>query len=346
MKNFKIKHINISENHPPPLIAEIGINHGGSLKVAKKMAKLAINNGADIVKHQSHVIDDEMSKEADAFKISYINQSIYNIMKKCALSKDDEAELKNYVEKDLKAVFISTPFSRAAANFLYDLNVPAFKIGSGECNNYPLIEHIAKFKKPIILSTGMNNLQSISKSVKIINKFKTPLIIMHTTNSYPCPDENINLNCIKTLQNFSKKYHIGFSDHSTGELAIQSSVLLGARILEKHFTDSLKRPGPDIKCSMDPKMCKIISKNIKRIFLMRKNIKELQSVEKEVSKFAFASVCTTVPIKKGERLTKKNIWLKRPGTGDFLADSYKSLLNKIAKKNIKKNTQIKKKDIV
>ena len=258
MTNIKIKNINISENYPPPLIAEIGINHGGSLKIAKKMAKLAIFNGADIIKHQSHVIDDEMSKEADAFKVSYIDQSIYKIIKKCALSMDDEAELKNYVEKELKAVFISTPFSRAAANFLYELDVPAFKIGSGECNNYPLIEHIAKFKKPMILSTGMNDLKSISKSVKIIKKFKTPLVIMHTTNSYPCPDENINLNSIKTLQNFFKNnFHIGFSDHSIGELAIQSSVLLGARILEKHFTDSLKRPGPDIKCSMDPKMCKI-----------------------------------------------------------------------------------------
>ncbi|OUU62655.1 MAG: hypothetical protein CBC22_03960 [Alphaproteobacteria bacterium TMED62] len=346
MINIKIKHINISETNPPPLIAEIGINHGGSLKVAKRMAKLAITNGADIVKHQSHIIDDEMSEEADAFKVSYIDQSIYNIMKRCALSMDDEAKLKNYVEKDLKAVFISTPFSRAAANFLYELDVPAFKIGSGECNNYPLVEHIAKFKKPIILSTGMNDVKSISKSVNIINKFKAPLVIMHTTNSYPCPDESINLNCIKTLQLFFKnKFHIGFSDHSVGEIAIQSSVLLGARILEKHFTDSLKRPGPDIECSMDPKMCKVISKNIKRIFLMRKSIKELQSVEKEVSKFAFASVCTTTSIKKGEKLTKKNIWVKRPGTGDYLADSYNSLLNKTVKNNIKPNTQIKKKDI-
>ena len=109
----------------------------------------------------------------------------------------------------------------------------------------------------MILSTGMNDLKSISKSVKIINKYKTPLVIMHTTNSYPCPDENINLNCINTLQSFFKnKFYIGFSDHSIGEIAIQSSVLLGARVLEKHFTDSLKRPGPDIECSMDLKCVK------------------------------------------------------------------------------------------
>ena len=346
MINVKIKNINISEDNPPPLIAEIGINHGGSLKLAKKMAKMAVISGADIIKHQSHIIDDEMSEEADKFKISYINKSIYNIMKECALSKVDEANLKKYVENDLNSVFISTPFSRAAANFLYELNVPAFKIGSGECNNYPLIEHIAKFKKPIILSTGMNDLQSISKSVDIIKKQKTPLILMHTTNSYPCPDKNVNLNCIEVLQSFFKnKFHVGYSDHSVGELAIQSSVILGARILEKHFTDSLKRPGPDIECSMDPKMCRVIKKNIKRVFYMRKNNKNIQSVEREVSKFAFASVCSISFIKKGEKLTKNNIWVKRPGTGDFLADSYKFLLGKKAKNDIRKNTQIRKKDI-
>ena len=347
MKNIKIKNINISYDSPPPLIAEIGINHGGSLKLAKKMAKLAVASGADIIKHQCHIIDDEMSKEADKFKVSYINKSIYKIMKECALSKVDEAKLKAYVENDLNSVFISTPFSRAAADFLYDLNIPAFKIGSGECNNFPLVEHIAKFKKPIILSTGMNNLESISKSVKIIKKFKTPLILMHTTNSYPCPDKNINLNCIKTLQSFFKnKIHVGYSDHSVGEVAIQSSVILGARILEKHFTDSLKRTGPDIECSMDPRMCKLIKKNIKRSFHMSKNNKNMQSVEKEVSKFAFASVCSISAIKEGEKFTKKNIWVKRPGTGDFLADSYKSLLGQKAKKDIMPNTQIKKKDIV
>lgn len=346
MEKIIIKNLVISENNPPPLIAEIGINHGGSLSLAKKMAKLAVNSGANIIKHQTHIIEDEMSKEADSFKISYVNQSIYEIMKRCALSKENEHNLKEYVEKDLKSIFISTPFSRKAANFLNEIKVPLFKIGSGECNNYPLIEHIAKFKKPIILSTGMNSLESISISVNIIKKYRTPLYLMHTTNSYPCPDKDIGLDCIGILSNhFKNKIPVGYSDHSVGELAIQGAAALGARILEKHFTDSLNRKGPDIECSMDPKMCKNISNSIKRIFYMKKGFKKMAKVEKEVAKFAFASVCSIKPIKKGEKLSKSNIWVKRPGTGDFLAVSYDSLLGKTALKDIKENSQIKKKHI-
>ena len=128
-------------------------------------------------------------------------------------------------------------------------------------------------------------------------------------------------------------------------MAIQGATALGARILEKHFTDSLNRKGPDIECSMDPKMCKNISNSIKRIFYMKKGYKKMATVEKEVAKFAFASVCSIKPIKKGEKLSKKNIWVKRPGTGDFLAVSYNSLLGKTALKDIKENSQIKKKHI-
>ena len=174
MTKIKIKNLTISDKTPPPLIAEIGINHGGSLSLAKKMAKLAVDNGANIIKHQTHIIEDEMSEEADSFKISYVNQSIYEVMKKCALSKENEKKFKDYVEKDLKSIFISTPFSRKAANFLNDLKVPLFKIGSGECNNYPLIEHIAKFKKPIILSTGMNNLKAYQFQLKLLKNTELP----------------------------------------------------------------------------------------------------------------------------------------------------------------------------
>lgn len=343
MHFFKNKKIEISDKTSPSLIAEIGINHGGSLSLAKKMAKLAIKNGANIIKHQTHFIDDEMSKEADTFKISYVKKSIYKIMKECALSQESEVALKNYVEKDLNATFISTPFSRKAANFLQKINVPFFKIGSGECNNYPLIEHIARFKKPIILSTGMNDLESIKTSVKIIRNYKVPLILLHTTNSYPCPDTEIRLNCINTIREyFRKKILVGYSDHSEGEIAIQAAVANGAVVLEKHFTDNLKRKGPDIKCSMDPKMCKTISKNIKRLFLMNRGSKKITKVEKEVSKFAFASVCSIKKIKRGERLSEKNIWVKRPGTGDYKAKSYKLLIGKKATKDIENNTQIKK----
>ena len=172
MKNnfLKIKNRLIGYDHKPLIIAEIGINHNGSLATAKRMTDLALSSGADVIKHQTHVVNDEMSHEADLKKVKYIGKSIYQLMKDCALSEEDELKLKKYVEKK-GGIFLSTPFSRAAADRLAKFNVPAFKIGSGECNNYPLIEHICKFKKPIILSTGMNSIKEIKESVKIIRKF-------------------------------------------------------------------------------------------------------------------------------------------------------------------------------
>ena len=142
------------------------------------MAKTAIEAGIEVIKHQTHIVDDEMSKEADKEKIGYIGKSIYQLMKDCALNDSEELELKKYIT-DLGGIFISTPFSRAAADRLEKFDVPAFKIGSGECNNYPLIEHIAEFGKPIILSTGMNTIKSISIAVEILRNKKI------------CPENNL-----------------------------------------------------------------------------------------------------------------------------------------------------------
>ena len=195
-KNFKIKNLKIGYNFNPIIIAEIGINHGGSLKIAKKMAKLAVKSGAHIIKHQTHIVEDEMSSEAKKNKIGYIGKSIYDLMEKCALNEKDEFELKLYVEK-LGSIFLSTPFSRAAVDRLIKFKVPAFKIGSGECNNYPLIEYICTFRKPIILSTGMNSIEDIKKSVKIIERYKIPYALLHTTNIYPTPYNLIRLGALE-----------------------------------------------------------------------------------------------------------------------------------------------------
>ena len=183
---FEIKGRKIGFDHDPLVIAEIGINHGGSLDIAKKMADLAINAGVDVIKHQTHIVEDEMSSQADLDVIDYIGKSIYKLMDDCSLSKEEEIEFKEYVEAK-GSIYISTPFSRAAADFLNEIDVPAFKIGSGECNNYPLVEHIAKFGKPIILSTGMNDYESIERSYKILKKHKVPFALLHTTNIYPTP---------------------------------------------------------------------------------------------------------------------------------------------------------------
>jgi N-acetylneuraminate synthase len=346
MKTINIAGKKVSENTAPLIIAELGINHEGSLNVAKNMAKLAVENGANIIKNQTHILDDEMSKEADEFKIKYLNKSIYSIMKENSLSREKEEKLKKYVENELNSIYLSTPFSRAAADFLMDIGIKFFKIGSGECNNLPLLKHIAKFNKPMILSTGMNNIKSIKKSVSLLNQYDVPLIIMHTTNSYPCPDQFVRLGCIQELKEaFNHRVLVGYSDHSVGEIASYGAVSMGACLIEKHFTDTFERTGPDIECSMDPKMCNEISKNINRIYSMKNTGKEILGIEKEVAKFAFASVCSIKDIKPGNTFSEENIWVKRPGTGDFPAELFEKILGKKSKNFIKANSQIKKNDL-
>lgn len=344
-KNFKIKNLKIGYNYNPVIIAEIGINHGGSLKTAKKMAKLAINSGAHIIKHQTHIVNDEMSSEAKKNKIGYIGKSIYDLMKQCALGEKEEYELKLYVEK-LGSIFLSTPFSRAAVDRLVKFKVPAFKIGSGECNNYPLIEYICTFKKPIILSTGMNSIKDVKKSVKIIERYKIPYALLHTTNIYPTPYELIRLGALEKLKKEFKNAVIGLSDHSKSNLACLGAIAIGASIVERHFTDKLSRKGPDISNSMDPKALKELSRDSKIMKLMRGGEKKTIKEEKVVRDFAFASVVTISNIKKGEKFTNKNIWVKRPGNGDFLARDYNKILNKKSKKFIPSNRQLKKTDVL
>ena len=276
-------------------------------------------------------------------KVGYIGKSIYELMEECSLNENQELELKKYVEHK-GAIFISTPFSRAAADRLAKFNVPAFKIGSGECNNYPLIEHICQYKKPIILSTGMNKIEDIKISVEILRNYKIQYALLHTTNIYPTPHHLVRLDAMKELEKEFNDAVIGLSDHTIDNLSCVGAVALGASILERHFTDNLKREGPDIKNSMDPKQTEELINGSKILFQARGGKKGPVKEEKEVINFAFSSVVTIKKIKKGEKLTKNNIWVKRPGTGPLYAKDFKNVLNKIAKKNIDIDVHLKSED--
>jgi N-acetylneuraminate synthase len=341
-KKFKIGKIIIDEKSPPLVIAEIGINHNGSLDAAIAIADSAIKSGAQVIKHQTHIVDDEMSIEAKKVIPGNAKISIYEIIKKCALSEKDEKKLMDYIVKK-KKIFISTPFSRAAADRLNRFGVPAFKIGSGECNNYPLIKYICKFKKPIILSTGMNSLESIRPSVKIIRNLKIPLALLHCTNIYPTPDKLVRLDCIEQLKKAFPDCVVGISDHTQSPYTSLGAVALGARIIEKHYIDTKKKKGPDISCSMDPKELKELILGSKAIFDARGGIKKPLPEEKKTIAFAFASVVSTKEITKGEILSKKNIFVRRPGGGDFKIKDLEKLYGRISKVNIRENIQIKKK---
>tara|TARA_B100001540_G_scaffold284486_1_gene276825 strand:+ start:1764 stop:2804 length:1041 start_codon:yes stop_codon:yes gene_type:complete len=345
MAKFKILNRTIGDGEPPVVIAEIGINHNGSVDNAISIADAAISSGAEIIKHQTHLIEDEMVNEAKRIIPGNSKKSIYSIMSKCALNENDEKKLMKYVFQK-KRIFISTPFSRKAVDRLVKFKVPAFKIGSGECNNYPLIKYIAKFKKPIILSTGMNSIPQIKKSVRILRNCKIKFALLHCTNIYPTPPNLVRLNCINLLKKTFSDAVVGLSDHTTSIHTSFGAVALGAKIIEKHFVDKKSRPGPDINCSMNPEELTELLKGISTIdnALIGKVKKPLKE-EISTINFAFASVVSIKDIKKGERLSNKNIWVKRPGTGDFLADKYEFLLGKKAKKNIQSGELIRRNHI-
>ena len=247
---LKIEDRIIGLNYAPFVIAEIGINHEGSLLTAFEMVDSAHKAGAEAIKHQTHIVEDEMSKEAKKVIPGNASDSIYDIMERCALSEEDEIKLKQYVESK-GMIFISTPFSRAAANRLEGMEVTSYKIGSGECNNYPLIEHIAAFGKPMIVSTGMNSIKSVRKTVKILEDYNLPYALLHTTNLYPTPSHLVRLGAMEELHREFPNAVIGLSDHTISNLACFGAVALGASILERHFTDRMDRVGPDIINSMD-----------------------------------------------------------------------------------------------
>ena len=338
---IKIGSRKIGPSFKPLVIFELGINHNGSLELAKKIVDAAIKAGAEIIKHQTHIAEDEMSLEAKKIIPMNANKNIFDLIEECSLNEKEELELKKYIEKK-KIIFLSTPFSRKAVDRLIKFKVKAFKIGSGECNNYPLVDYIASFRKPVIISTGMNNINSIKKAVNILKKKKVQYAILHTTNLYPTKHSEVRLNALTQLKKIFPNTVIGLSDHTGDNYTSFAAVALGASIIEKHFIDKSSRKGPDISASVNTEQMSDLLRGVKLIHkAMPGGIKPILK-EKKTAKFAFASVVSNVDLKKNQILDKNNIWVRRPGNGDFKAFQYYSLLGRKLKKNIKKNTQIKK----
>ncbi|MFI5149135.1 MAG: N-acetylneuraminate synthase family protein [Bacteroidia bacterium] len=323
----------VGPDYPPLVIAELGINHEGSLKTAFEMVDAAARAGAEVLKHQTHVVEDEMSDEAKKIIPGNADVSIFEIMKRCALSEEEEIKLKAYVESK-GMTFISTPFSRAAAERLRRMDIPAYKIGSGECNNFPLLEHIATFGKPVILSTGMNSMDSILKAVSVFRKHNTPLALLHCTNVYPTPPRLVRLGAMVQMMDEFPETVVGLSDHTTSSYTCLGAVALGACILERHFTDHMQRHGPDIVCSMDEDALRQLITGSRIIWEARGGKKGPVAEEKPTIDFAYASVVSIRPISKGELFTRENIWVKRPGTGEIKAEKFEQVLGKSAQKDI------------
>lgn len=338
-RQFTIGDIIVGDSNQALVIPEIGINHEGSLAVAKEMADSAYRAGARLIKHQTHVVEDEMCQVARNVVPGNSTDSIYDIMARCALDEEEEREFKEYTEK-LGMVFLSTPFSRAAADRLERMGVQAYKIGSGELNNYPLIEHIAEFGKPMIVSTGMNDLAAIAKAVNILEKYGVSYALMHTTNLYPTKPEWVRLGAMQELMREFNDIPVGLSDHTLNNNACIAAMAMGADLVERHFTDKMDRTGPDIVCSMDESACAELLQAAKEVPKMRGGQKKALPEEQVTIDFAFATVVTIAPIRKGECFTKDNLWVKRPGTGEILAEEYHSILGKTAAVDIDTDVQL------
>ncbi len=335
----------IGPNEPPLVIAEIGINHGGSLDVAKNMVSLAAASGCEIVKHQTHFVEDEMTVEAkDVLPPNAGGKSIWQVMEENALSADDEIALKTHAE-DLGLIYISTPFSRSAADFLEEIGVPAFKIGSGEADHLPLIRHIAAKGKPIIMSTGMQSIETIRASVQILEESGVEYALLECTNLYPSPPEIVSLKGVTELRAAFPKAVVGFSDHSIGPEMALASVALGACILERHFTDSRYREGPDIINSMDPAELRHLIDRSREIHVALHNDKRRTAAEEPVYRFARTSVVADRELPEGHVIEADDIWGRRPGSGEIAGFDFDKVVGRRLTRALTKNTQLKWSDL-
>lgn len=332
----------IGMDHPPLVIAEIGINHEGDFQKAIRMVDDAAAAGCECVKFQSHVIEDEMIPN-DVVP-GNATESIWDIMKRCALTEAEEVELKRYVEAK-GMIYLCTPFSRAAAVRLERLGVAAYKIGSGECNNYPLIKHIAAYGKPVILSTGMNDLESVAPAVEILREAEIPFVLMHCTSMYPTPHHKVRLGALPAMAERFPDAVLGLSDHSMGNYTCFAAVALGARILEKHFTSDKSWPGPDVPISIDPRELRELIEGSRAIHQALGGSKGILPEEQPTIDFAYACVVSIVEIPAGSTLTMDNVWVKRPGTGEIKAVHFEELLGRKVKRAVPVNAQLKWEDL-
>ena len=334
----------IGNDFLPLVIAEIGINHGGDLDVAEEMVTLAAKAGAECVKHQTHFVEDEMTEEAKFIFPPNADVSIWEVMQRCALSAEQEIELKVHAES-LGLIYLSTPFSRKAADFLAEIDVPAFKIGSGEADNLPLIRHIARLGKPVIMSTGMQSIDTIRQSVNILRDANIPFALLECTNLYPSPPEIVSLRGVTELKEAFPDAVVGFSDHSIGPEMALASVALGACIIERHFTDSRYREGPDISCSMDPVELRHIVDRSREIYIAARNPKQRSAPEEAVYRFARGSIVADRDLTAKTTLTEDDIWARRPGSGEIPADQFDHLIGRQINRDMKRNTQLRWSDL-
>jgi N,N'-diacetyllegionaminate synthase len=305
------------------IIAEAGVNHNGSIDIAKQLVDKAVEAGVDIIKFQTFKAEKLVSKSAKQAEYqkknigSNTDDSQYNMLKKLELSEQDHQELMTYCE-ERGIQFFSTAFDLESIDYLHSLNLGLWKIPSGEITNYPYIKKIAQYHEPVILSTGMCEMDDISAAMDVLCKNgveRSQITILHCNTEYPTPYKDVNL---LAMQQIKKEYQVsvGYSDHTKGIEVPIAAVALGASVIEKHFTLDRNMEGPDHKASLEPEELKAMVSAIRHIEqALGDGHKQISDSERKNIAIARKSIVAACPIKKGEMLTEQNLTVKRPGTG-------------------------------
>ena len=325
----------VGAGHPCFVIAEAGINHNGDVHLAAQLVEAAAAAGADAIKFQTHFPEHEMLKGGAT--AAYVGESLFDLLTRTALSKDAHVEMRDLAARKGIA-FMSTPFSREAADFLETIGVPAYKTGSGELTNIPLQRHIARKGKPMIVSTGMSTPEEIDATVRALREERASFALMHCTSTYPTPFEHVQLGCIAALQT---KYGVpvGFSDHTLGTAVSLGAVASGANLFEKHFTASRSLPGPDQQGSMEPKELEALVRDLRAVERSLGATKQIQPGEQDVRDMALHSVVTIRDVAAGATIGNDDVWVKRPGTG-IPARQLGDVIGKIAKRAIARDSLV------
>ena len=303
------------------IIAEAGVNHNGSLELAKKLVDVAVDAGADAVKFQTFKADQLVSKSAQ--KAEYQKQataaeeSQYEMIKKLELDENVHREIIGYCNEK-KIMFLSTPFDHSSIELLNNFEMPIFKIPSGEITNLPYLQHIGRLGKEVMLSTGMADLGEIEDTLDVLVQSGVPkekITVLHATTEYPCPIDEVNLRAMQTIRAaFGVK--VGYSDHTEGIEVPIAAVAMGACVCEKHFTLDRAMKGPDHKASLEPAELKAMVQAIRCVEqALGDGIKKPSKSEVKNISVARKSIVALRPIKKGEIFCEENLAIKRPGNG-------------------------------
>ena len=343
MTSLKIGRLTIGDGQPCVIIAEAACEHKGSLAEAKRMARAAKAAGADIVKFQLHLPEAEMIPGS----ITFWAGSMDDVLKQVNLSMDDHRALMRYC-RTIGIQYLCTAYCAAGVDLLEELGVPAFKIGSGEMTNLPMMRHVARLsastRKPIIVSTGMSTMMEIAETVAVMKRERAQFMLLNCTSEYPPNPAHINLGLLPVLR---RRFgvHVGHSDHSPANYTALASVALGARVIEKHFTPARKRRGPDWHVSIEPHELSLLVDGVRTIEAALGAEKQLHPRERSVRRWAHHSVVSLTDIPTGTVIRPEMVGVKRPGYG-VPAKHLESFYGRVVKRDILTNSLLRWVDVV